>query len=145
MDTPAIRDRERGCNDQREDDSSFRRACREADARKARGELPRYVEPSPWREPPDHIPRYWDGMSLDALCARLDRARHFDGAPRTTLEALVLELRTHGIAALNPSCLRRLDNVSTAQLRDVLARLITLRPKYPVITDDLLLKIGGLL
>jgi hypothetical protein len=88
----------------------------------------------------------WEDMSLDALFARIDRARHFDGAPRSTLDALVLGLRTHGIAALeNPSCLRRLENVSTAQLREMLARLIKLRPKYPLITDDVLLKIGGLL
>jgi hypothetical protein len=93
-----------------------------------------------------YVPCNWADMSLDALFACLDRARHFDGAPRSTLDALVLELRTHGIAALEyPSCLRRLDDVSTAQLREVIARLIELRPKYPVITDDLLMKIGGLL
>jgi hypothetical protein len=91
-----------------------------------------------------HVPCDWAEMSLDVLFACLDRARHVDGAPRSTLDALVLELRTHGIAALEyPSCHRRLDDVSTAQLREVLARLIELRPKYPVITDDLLLKIGG--
>src|SRR5438034_7055844 len=49
------------------------------------------------------------------------------------------------IALQHPNCLRRLDDVSTAQLREVLSRLIKLRPKYLVITDDLLLKLGGLL
>jgi hypothetical protein len=92
-----------------------------------------------------YVPRNWADRS-HALVARLDRARHFNGAPSSTLEALVLELRTHGIAALDhPSCLRRLEDVSTAQLREVLACLIKLRPKNPTITDDLLLKIGGLL
>jgi hypothetical protein len=63
-----------------------------------------------------------------------------------TLEALVYEPRTHGLAALeHPNCLRRLDDVSTTQLREVLARLIKLRPGHPAITDDLLLKLGGLL
>jgi hypothetical protein len=86
------------------------------------------------------------GRNWADMFARLDRARHFDGAPTSTVEALVFELRTHGIAALDhPSCLRRLEDVSTAQLRGVVARLIKLRPKYPDITDDLLLKIGGLL
>src|SRR6476661_8231003 len=87
------------------------------------------------------VPCNWADMSLDQLVAHLDRARYVDGAPNSTVEALVFELRTDGIAALNdPSCLRRIEDVSTAQLREVLARLIKLRPKYPVITDDLLLK-----
>jgi hypothetical protein len=83
--------------------------------------------------------------SLD-LFAHPDRARYVDGAPNSTVEALVFELRTDGLAALNePSCIRRIDDISAAQLREVLGRLIKLRPKYPLITDDLLLKIGRLL
>lgn len=93
-----------------------------------------------------NVPCNWADMPLERLFVHLDRARHVDGAPNSTVEALVFELRTDGIAALNdPICLRRLDDVSTAQLREVIARLIKLRAKYPVITDDLLLKIGGLL
>jgi hypothetical protein len=91
----------------------------------------------------DHIPDSRDGMSLDALFAHFDRARRRDGAPASRVEALVYELRTHGISALaDPSCLCRLDSLSTAQLREVFARLIKLRPKYPAITDDMLLKVG---
>jgi hypothetical protein len=76
----------------------------------------------------------------------LARLRGLPGAPSATVEALVYELRTRGLAALtHPNCLRRLDDVSTAQLREVISRLIRLRPKYPSITDDLLLKLGGLL
>jgi uncharacterized glyoxalase superfamily metalloenzyme YdcJ len=84
-------------------------------------------------------------ISLERCSAELNQRRG-DGAPQSTVEALVYELRTHGLTALeHPSCLRRLDDVSTAQLREVLARLIKLRPKYPAIADDLLLKLGGLL
>ena len=91
------------------------------------------------------LPCNWAEKSLD-LFAHLDHAQYFNGAPNSTVEALVFELRTDGIAALNDSsCLRRIDDVSTAQLREVFGRLIKLRPKYPFITDDLLLKIGGLL
>lgn len=83
--------------------------------------------------------------SLGRSSAELNRRRHLD-APQATIEALLHELRMHGLAALShPNCLRRLDDVSTAQLREMLARLIKLRPKYPTITDDLLLKLGGLL
>jgi len=92
------------------------------------------------------VPHNWDGMSLDALVACLDHARRRDGAPQSTVEAFIYELRTHGLAALeHPSCLRRLDDVSTAQLREVLSRLIRLRPRYAAICDNLLLKLGGLL
>jgi len=83
-----------------------------------------------------------NSISLERAWAELHRRRHVD-VPRATVEALVYELRTHGLAALKrPNCLRRLSDVSTAQLRDLIAMLIRLRPKYPTITDDLLLKLG---
>ena len=76
---------------------------------------------------------------------RGQQSAHRD-ASQSTLDALTFELRTRGLAALDdPSCFCRLDDVSTAQLREVLSRLIQLRPKYFAITDDLLLKLGGLL
>jgi hypothetical protein len=34
--------------------SGFCRACRDADARKARGEQPRFIDASSWRGLPDH-------------------------------------------------------------------------------------------
>jgi hypothetical protein len=81
-------------------------------------------------------------ISLDRACAELNDPRGRP-APQATIDALVYELRTHGLTALeHPSCLRRLSAVSTVQLRDVIARLIRLRPKYPAVTDDLLLKLG---
>src|SRR5262249_42423889 len=84
-----------------------------------------------------------DNVSLERALYELNRR---NGAPTASVEAMVHELRTHGLAALErPNCLRRLSDVSTAQLREVLARLIKLRPRNPAITDALLLKLGGLL
>ena len=74
--------------------------------------------------------------------AELNRRCRVD-APRATVEALLYELRTQGLAVLErPSCRRRLADVPSAQLRDVIAALIRLRPQYSTITDDLLLKLG---
>jgi hypothetical protein len=43
----------------------------------------------------------------------------------------------------NPNCLRRLGELSTGQLRDVIGRLMKLRTGYPsTITAELLLKLG---
>jgi hypothetical protein len=73
----------------------------------------------------------------------LRRARKQYGAADSTVEALMYELRTLGLAALaGPNCRRRLASLSTAQLREVIGRLMQLRPLYPAITDDLLLKLG---
>jgi hypothetical protein len=86
-----------------------------------------------------------ENVSLERAWAELNQQRR-DGASQSAVEALVFELRTHGLTALqHPNCLRRLDDVSATQLREVTARLIRLRPKYPAISDDLLLKLGGLL
>jgi hypothetical protein len=73
----------------------------------------------------------------------LRRQRETNGAP-TTLEAFIYELREYGLAQLrNPNCLCRLADLSTGQLRDVIGRLMKLRPGYPTtITDELLLKLG---
>ena len=86
-----------------------------------------------------------DNVSLERAWSELSQ-RNRDRAAPASVEALVCELRTHGLTALQrPNCRRRLDDVSTAQLREVLSRPIKLRPKYPSITVDLLLKLGGLL
>jgi hypothetical protein len=93
-------------------ESSSRRACREADGRKARGEPPRCVDPSLPRGPPDYIPRR-------------------DGAAPTTVEALMLGLRD-GIEALptNPDRLRRLSELNAEQLRLVCERLQRFKPNF---------------
>jgi hypothetical protein len=121
----------------------FCRACRDADARKARSEKPHYVDASLWREPPHYVAALLDrSVSLDRAWAELNRRRLVD-ASQATVEALLNEMRTHSLAALKrPSCRRRLADASSAQLRDIIARLIRLRPKYSTITDDLLLKLG---
>jgi hypothetical protein len=116
---------------------TFKEACGRADEKRRR-----QVEPERLAQ----LHRLLnDNVSLERARAELNQQRR-DGAPQSTVEALVYELRTHGLTALqHPNCLRRLDDVSGTQLREATARLIRLQPKYPAITDDLLLKLGGLL
>ncbi len=118
---------------------SFCRICRRADAHRAN-------ERQPERKHVVRLARLLDdNMSLERVWTEVNQRRG-NGAPQSTVEALIYELRRHGLIALQHSnCLRRLDDVSRAHLREVLSRLIKLRPKNPFITDDLLLKIGGLL
>jgi hypothetical protein len=67
-------------------------------------------------------------------------------APRSTFDALVLELRTHGLPQLsNTSCRRRLGKLSTQQVRELIAALMQLRPEYSAITEELILKLGDCL
>jgi hypothetical protein len=64
-------------------------------------------------------------------------------ASQATCDAILYELRTYGISQLaKPDCRRRLFDLSTEQVRELIAALMRLRPKYPAITDDLLLKLG---
>jgi hypothetical protein len=112
---------------------TFEEACRRADEKRRRE-----AEPARLAQMPRLL---HDNVSLEPAWYERNRG---DGAPPASVEALVHELRTHGLAALErPNCLRRLSDVSTAQLRDVIARLIRLRSRYASITDDLLLKVGG--
>jgi hypothetical protein len=76
--------------------------------------------------------------------ARL-RAREQGAAP-TTVEALMVGFRTKGLAHLqDPKCQRRLSELSTKQLREVISRLVYCRETYPGrdpgITDELLLQL----
>jgi hypothetical protein len=67
-------------------------------------------------------------------------------APQVTINALIHELRTNGISQLsNERCRHRLSALSTEQARDLIGSLLRLRPNYPAITDDLILKIGDCL
>jgi hypothetical protein len=67
-------------------------------------------------------------------------------AAKSTYDALVYELRTYGIAQLEkPNCRGRLGDLSTQQVRDLIAALMRLRPNYPAITDELILKLGDCL
>src|SRR5262249_15422257 len=92
-------------------------ACREADQRKARGEQPCHADIN-WRHA-DVIPR-WENMSVDGLWAEVNwRVHKGHGAPQSTYQALLWELREYGIAQLQKAdCRRRLADLSTKQLRD---------------------------
>jgi hypothetical protein len=60
-------------------------------------------------------------------------------AARSTVEALVFELRERGVRALaRANCQRRLADLSIAQLKSVIGRLRRLQPHYPAIDADLL-------
>jgi hypothetical protein len=64
-------------------------------------------------------------------------------AAQSTVDALVWELRTYGIPQLGkPNCQRRLSDLSTKQGHELIAALLRLRPRYPAITDELILKLG---
>jgi hypothetical protein len=67
-------------------------------------------------------------------------------APQSTYYAALWELRTYGLAQLvKENCRRRLSDLSTKQLRELIAALMQLRPQYSIINDELLLKLGDLL
>lgn len=92
------------------------------------------------------LPANLDTMSAGALWEALNDQRRYERAAQSTYDALVYELRTYGIAQLEkPNCRGRLGDCSTQQLRDLIAALIRLRPNYPAITDELILKLGDCL
>jgi len=117
--------------------SSFCCICRRADAYRANERQPEIAHVV-------RLPRLLDdNMSLERAWTEVNQQRG-NGVPQSTVEALIYELRRHGLVALqHPHCLRRLAAVSTAQLRDIIANLIRLRSKCSAICDDLLLKLGG--
>ena len=83
-----------------------------------------------WQNSPDHIPHDWPEMSFEALMAHFNRARRLQGAPQSTVAALMLDLRERGTKALSePVVRRRLSELSEQQLRDVGARLQRLKPE----------------
>ena len=65
-------------------------------------------------------------------------------AAQATVDALIFSLRQRGEAALSERDIqRRLADLSSDQIREVIARLIKLRSTYPAVTDDLLFRLGG--
>jgi hypothetical protein len=81
--------------------------------------------------------------------ARLRRAREEGGAAPTTVEALMVGLRSKGVAHLSdPKCQRRISELSAKQSREVIERLIYCRKTYPGrdpgITDELLFRLKEL-
>jgi hypothetical protein len=64
-------------------------------------------------------------------------------AAESTVEALMYALRQGGTAALAERDTRsRLAELSTMQVREVIARLIVLCPRYQAITDELIFLLG---
>jgi hypothetical protein len=91
--------------------------------------------------PGDRTPSEFEIQALYE--AALRRQREFYGAPSTTVEALMHELRTLGLGALAGSnCRRRLAELNREQLQDMIRRLMRLRPRYPAITDELPFQLG---
>jgi hypothetical protein len=110
-------------------ESDFDRLCAAADTGKARHQLPRYIDPSRWQKISDAVPSNWESMAIEQLASHFDRVRRRDGAPASTVEALVLALRRGGIALNEPSNLRRLAELSEPQLHDVSGRLQKFKPR----------------
>jgi hypothetical protein len=109
--------------------SDFDRLCAAADTRKARGQPPSYIEPSRWLKLSDAITCHWEDISIEALIAHFDRVRRRDGAPPTTVEALMLRLRERGLKALTePEVQRRLSDLNEEQLHSACSRLQRLKP-----------------
>jgi hypothetical protein len=72
-----------------------------------------------------------------------------DGAAESTVDALMWDLKTLGIAALaGENCRQRLSELSEAQLVKVIERLFYVRGKYPgeypAITDHLMYRLDRL-
>jgi hypothetical protein len=64
-------------------------------------------------------------------------------AAASTVEALMFSLCQRGAAALaERSCQSRLAELSTAQIRGVIERLIAARPRFRAINDELLFLLG---
>jgi hypothetical protein len=81
-----------------------------------------------------------------ALSDRAARGARRGEAAQSTCDALLYELRTYGIVQFaEPACRRRLSDLSTEQLRELIAALMRLQSKYAAISEDLLLKLGELL
>jgi len=95
----------------------------------------------------ERFPTAWQLQAMYE--AALQRERQKYGAAPTTVEALMVGFRSKGVAHLQePNCRRRLAELSTAQLREVIKQLIYCRKTYPGrdpgIGDELLLKLEEL-
>jgi hypothetical protein len=82
-----------------------------------------------------------DDVSLDRAWDEISRAarERYNEAPKATYDAAVYELRTYGLSQLkNTNCQRRLADLSTAQLKNLIASLQQRRGQYPNVCDELL-------
>jgi len=70
---------------------------------------------------------------------RIHRRDFSDGAATSVVDALLFELSRYGLTRLNNEETQgRLAGLSVDQLRDVSARLVRMKPRYPEITAELL-------
>jgi hypothetical protein len=113
-------------------DDTFATACCAADEQQ-------------WRKPRDErLDRLRallaDDVGLDRAWRELNRRAN---AAAATIEALMFSLRERGAKALAElATQRRLADLSSAQVRQIIGRLMALRPNYPTINDELLFLLG---
>jgi hypothetical protein len=104
-------------------------AWREAAAhyQRKRGKRPLVVETGSQRLP--HLRRLLDeNVSLERAWSELNQRPRSD-APQTTVEALLFSLRDGTAALGRPAALRRLSELSDAQLREVAVRVQKFKPE----------------
>ena len=80
-------------------------------------------------------------MSVGTLWDALNSPRRHSPprAPQSIYDALLYELCTFGLKQLhNQHCLQRVGDLSTDQVRDLVAALMRLQRRFPVITDQLI-------
>jgi hypothetical protein len=90
--------------------------------------------------------------SFCAVCRDADRRRaqaqhapseRYNEAPEATYNAVVYELRNYGVSQLSkPNSQRRLSDLSTAQIKNLMAGLQQRRSQYPKVTDELLMTLA---
>jgi len=110
---------------------NFCQLCADADRRKARGDAHlaflRSLMP--------------DEVSLDRAWDEINRAarERYNAAPKPTVEAPMYSLRERGVRALEePNTLRRLSELSEAQIKEVCRRIQNFKPEIerPWSPDD---------
>jgi hypothetical protein len=93
------------------------------------------------REQLKRLRRLMSDVSLESTWVEVNRlaCERYSEAPKAIYDAVVYELRTHGLPQLKKqNCQRRLSDLSAAQLKAVMVSLQTRRNWYPEITDELL-------
>jgi hypothetical protein len=111
---------------------SFCAVCRKADAEKKPRQDPHMHRLRKLMEPDISLERAWAEISRAA-------SERYNNAPEATWNAVQYELRTCGLQQLsNPSCQRRLADLSIAQIKNLMASLLQWREQYPNVSDELL-------
>ena len=82
-----------------------------------------------------------DGVSLERTWDEVIRlaCERYSEAPKATYDAVIYELRTHGLPQLKKqNCQQRFSDFSAAQIKALMVSLQARRNQYPKVTDDLL-------